>query len=104
VGKAEEQLEKARNPMGFVVPQPARDFDQVRKAKLTAAVSGTYVPPANKPTRREDRIRTAHNISRHHGNVFSSDWDGNIIPAAGSDAAVFPGSLRGFKHLQSVTS
>jgi hypothetical protein len=28
----------------------------------------------------------------------------NTIPGAGSDAAVFPGSLRGFKHLQSVTS
>jgi hypothetical protein len=70
-----------------------RDFDQVRK--LTAAVPGTNHPQTN----REDRIRTAHSVWRHHGNVFVSDWDGDDIPSAGSDAAVFPGSLRGFRHL-----
>jgi hypothetical protein len=45
-------------------------------------------------------MRTAYSVWRHHGNVFASDWDGDDIPGAGSDAAVFPGSLRGFKHLQ----
>lgn len=92
-------MERAQDlEMGFCSLAAARDFDQVRK--LTAAVP---VRTTDKQT-REDRIRTAHSVSRHHGNVFSSDWDGNDIPAAGSDAAVFPGSLRGFKHLQSVTS
>lgn len=31
-------------------------------------------------------------------NVFLSDWGVNI-PTAGSDTAVFPGLLRGFRHL-----
>jgi hypothetical protein len=48
--------------------------------------------------------RTA--LLRHHGNVFLSNCDGNISAAGrdACDAAVFPGSLRGFKHLQPVTS
>jgi len=82
---------------GIVLPQPARDFDQVRKVKADSRCA-RHLRTTRKPT-REDRIRTAHSVSRHHGNVFSSDWDGNDIPAAGSDAAVFPGLLRGFEHL-----
>ena len=65
-------MERAQDlEMGFCSLAAARDFDQVRK--LTAAVP---VRTTDKQT-REDRIRTAHSVSRLHGNVFSIDWDGN---------------------------
>ena len=71
VGKLWRELKIWRLEMGFCSLAAARDFDQVRK--LTAAVP---VRTTDKQT-REDRIRTAHSVSQHHGNVFSSDWDGN---------------------------
>jgi hypothetical protein len=49
-------------------------------------------------------VTSAPGVAQQGGNVFLRDWDVKIL-AAGSDAAVIPGLLRGFRHfLSTVTS
>jgi hypothetical protein len=43
------------------------------------------------------KVAHASGVTQQGGNVFLSDWDVKIL-AAGSDAAVSPGLLRGFRR------
>jgi hypothetical protein len=85
------------------MPSPMQDgytstWDFTKLLSLSPAIPHILLW-AMRPT-----VTSAPGVAQQGGNVFLRDWDVKIL-AAGSDAAVIPGLLRGFRHfLSTVTS